>query len=131
MSSPGGAERDGNVSGCNSFPPKLRLTSRRQFQAVYKQGRRTGTASFTMFGLSNDQAGPRLGITVTRKVGNAVRRNRIKRVFREIFRQNLHQLDAALDLVINAHRGIDADGFRNLESEFLLSFRRLARGTRM
>ncbi len=86
--------------------------------------------SFTMFGLPNDQDGPRLGITVTRKVGNAVRRNRIKRLFREIFRQNQHQLDAALDLVINAHRGIDTDEFRALESEFLISFRRLARGTR-
>ena len=84
-----------------------------------------------MFGLPNEEGGPRLGITVTRKVGNAVRRNRIKRVFREIFRQNLHQLDAALDLVINAHRGIDTDRFRSLESEFLISFRRLARGTRM
>ncbi len=67
-----------------------------------------------MFGLPNEEGGPRLGITVTRKVGNAVRRNRIKRVFREIFRQNLHQLDAALDLVINAHRGIYTDRFSSL-----------------
>ena len=127
---PGVGARDGNASERSPFPPRLRLTSRRQYQAVYKHGRRTGTLSFTMFGLPNDQGGPRLGITVTRKVGNAVRRNRIKRVFREIFRQNLHQLDTALDLVINAHRGIDVDEFRALESEFLITFRRLARGSR-
>lgn len=130
MSLPGVGGRDGNASECSPFPPRLRLTSRRQYQAVYKNGRRTGTMSFTMFGLPNDQGGPRLGITVTRKVGNAVRRNRIKRLFREIFRQNLHQFDGALDLVINAHRGIDTDQFRALESEFLITFRRLARGTR-
>ena len=131
MSSQGAAERDGNVSERKPFPPKLRLQSRTQFQAVYKHGRRSGTMSFTMFGLPNDVGFPRLGITVTRKVGNAVRRNRIKRVIREIFRQNLAQLDVALDLVVNAHRGIDADEFRSLEREFLICFRRLARGTRM
>jgi ribonuclease P protein component len=84
-----------------------------------------------MFGLQNDQGSPRLGITVTRKVGNAVRRNRIKRVFREIFRQNLQQLDVALDLVINARKEIDPDRFGALEDEFLAGFRRLVRGTRM
>jgi len=129
VSSPGVAGRDGNVSECNRFPRRLRLTNRRQYQAVYRTGRRAGTLSMTVFGLPNAEGCPRLGITVTRKVGNAVRRNRIKRLFREIFRRNTHRLDTDLDLVINAHRGIDTERFRDLESEFLISFRRLARGT--
>jgi len=126
----GAEEKDGNVSGSESFPAACRLTRRRQFLAVYNKGHRTGTFSFTLFGLPSPN-GPRLGITVTKKVGNAVRRNRIKRRFREIFRKNRHLLDAKLDLVINAHRGIDASQYRSLEEEFLVSFRRLARGYRM
>jgi len=130
MSLPGAAEKDGRVSGSESFPVTCRLTKRRQFKAVYNEGHRTGTASFTMFGLPG-QKGPRIGITVTKKVGNAVRRNRIKRVFREIYRKNRYQLDAKLDLVINAHRGIDITSFHDLEEQFLVSFQRLARGYRM
>ena len=130
MSLRGAEEKDGNVSGSEPFPKACRLTRRRQFLAVYNKGHRTGTFSFTLFGLPSPY-GPRLGITVTKKVGNAVRRNRIKRRFREIFRKNRHLLDAKLDLVINAHRGIDASQYRSLEEEFLVSFRRLARGYRM
>lgn len=50
----------------------------------------------------------RLGITVTRKVGNAVRRNRIKRVVREVFRRNRQAFPAA-DLVFVAKRDAGAD----------------------
>ena len=130
MSLPGAEEKAANVSGSESFPTACRLTKRREYLAVYSKGHRTGTYSFTMFGLPG-QNGPRIGITVTKKVGNAVRRNRIKRVFREIYRKNRHLLEANLDLVINSHRGIDTTNFLSLQEEFLVSFQRLARGYRM
>jgi ribonuclease P protein component len=55
-----------------------------------------------------DSAPARLGITVTRKVGNAVRRNRIKRLVREWFRRRARELGSC-DLVIIAKRSIPAD----------------------
>lgn len=85
------------------------------------------SSSFTLFGLSNTAGTCRLGITVTRKVGGAVRRNRIKRRFREIFRRNRTALAPDLDLVVNAHRTIDPDNDVRLEAEFLRAFGRLAR----
>lgn len=84
--------------------------------------------SFTIFGLPNTTGGCRLGITVTRRLGGAVTRNRIKRRLREVFRRNRMKLTPHLDLVINAHRDAAFDDDAALEREFLRAFARLARG---
>jgi ribonuclease P protein component len=67
-------------------------------------------------------------LTVSRKVGGAVKRSRIKRLLREVFRLHHKELEPPMDLVINVHRTITALGFRQLEQEFLESFSRLAKG---
>ena len=90
-------------------------------------GQRVTSRSFTLFGLPNDVGHPRLGITVTRKLGSAVRRNRTKRMLREVFRRNRHRLSTALDLVVNARSGIEARSYAELESEFVSRFEQLAR----
>ena len=132
-SSPGADARAANglrreASGPDQrFPRACRLRSRRQFLTVYERGQRVSSRSFTLFGLSNGLKSCRLGVTVTRKVGGAIARNRIKRVLREIFRRNRTRLQPALDLVINAHRSIDASDGERLERELLTAFARLAR----
>lgn len=132
-SSPGGAEKGASGSRSEAtglgqrFPRALRLTTRRQFLAVYREGRRVGSRSFIMFGRRNEAGQCRLGITVTRKVGNAVRRNRIKRLLREIFRKNHRDFPTGLDIVINAHRSFDAGDSSRLESELRSGIGRLVR----
>src|SRR5262245_53958759 len=74
------------------FPRSSRLTSRRQFLEVYDQGRKVRRACFTIFGLPNNLGEFRLGVTVTRRVGHAVTRNRIKRKLREAFRHQRERL---------------------------------------
>ncbi len=133
MSCPGAAGRDGSASRSDAgapdrrFPRTCRLTARRQFIAVYEKGRRTGCPYFTLFGLPNSVGHCRLGVTVTRKVGGAVRRNRIKRVLRDIFRRHRLELDPALDLVVNPHAGAHDVDTATLEAEFLARFAALAR----
>jgi ribonuclease P protein component len=83
--------------------------------------------SFTIFGLPNSAGTCRLGITVTRKVGGAVRRNRIKRRLRDVFRRNRLRLAPDLDLVVNAHATIDVSDAAAIEAEFLKTFGRLVR----
>lgn len=112
------------------FPRASRLTSRRQFLQVYAEGRRAGSPSFTLFGLPNDAGTTRLGITVTRRIGGAVRRNRIKRVLRDLFRRHRDQLTPTHDLVINVHRSFDDRDAAVLERELLAGFARLARRAR-
>jgi ribonuclease P protein component len=106
------------------------LTSRRQFAEVYARGRRVGSSSFTLFGLPNDLEYCRVGLTVPRKVGNAVRRNRVKRLLRELFRHNRVRLEPRMDLVINARPAIAGRSVGELEREFLRSFSALARRKR-
>jgi ribonuclease P protein component len=108
------------------FPRSHRLTARRQFVEVYNRGRKARRSSFTIFGLTNDVGCCRLGLTVTRRTGSAVARNRIKRVLRDVFRRHHAQLPA-VDLVINGHRSILSCSARNLERDFLGAVGELAR----
>ncbi len=79
---------------------------RSDFRRITRQGPRVVTDYFLLFSDQRvDPGEPRLGITVTRRVGNAVRRNRIKRLVREWFRQRSHRLRGR-DLVVIARRDI-------------------------
>lgn len=135
MSLPGAAGRGGSASRSErgepaadrSFPRSSRLTSRQQFVAVYEKGRRVSSSSFVLFGLPNSTGGCRLGVTATRKLGGAVRRNLAKRRLREIFRRHRVGLQPPLDLVVNARPSIAEVDTPELEREFLTSFARLAR----
>jgi ribonuclease P protein component len=83
--------------------PRLR---RSDFLRATGAGRRFSSRHFLVFLRERADGGPtRLGITVTRKVGNAVRRNRIKRLVREWFRSRSDELGPC-DLVVVAKRGI-------------------------
>ena len=123
----GSASRSSTAGQARTLPRSCRLTSRRQFLTVYERGRRVASSSFTLFGLPNVAGECRLGLTVTRKLGGAVRRNRVKRMLREVFRRNRERLEPALDLVINARSGVLEREAGQLEREFLGAFRRLAR----
>ena len=130
MSLPGVAGRGGSASPSEPdqrFPRSCRLTARRQFLAVYDMGQRVSSRSFLLFGLPNAVGRARLGITVTRKIGSAVRRNRTKRLLREVFRRNRHRITTTLDLVVNARPGIEARGYDELEAEFVSKVEQLAR----
>jgi ribonuclease P protein component len=94
---------------------------------VYENGRRVSCASFTMFGLANDEGHCRLGVTATRKLGGATVRNRAKRVLREAFRRNRERFDVALDLVINVRAAILTRSAAAVEGELLRCFADLAR----
>lgn len=83
------------------FPKQMRLRKRKEFLAVYRQGKRYSGTAFTFWILKRDHGAGRLGITVSRKVGKAVVRNRIKRVVREYFRHHSATF-AATDVVIDA-----------------------------
>jgi len=83
-----------------SFPKKKRLASNRQFKAVLDHGRRVGNRLLTLYVAPNPCGYPRLGVSVGKSAGNAVVRNRLKRLLREVFRQNQDRLPPGFDYVL-------------------------------
>lgn len=104
--------------------PQDRLHRRRDFEAAYRRGARVPGRSFILFILPNEAGRCRLGVTLSRKVGGAVLRNRSRRRLREIFRKHRMELGGAFDLVIHARQGITARDYEDLRGEFLAGARR-------
>jgi ribonuclease P protein component len=83
-----------------------RLLKRREFIALNESGRRIQNEHFIVAFFPNQRDRSRIGVTVTKKVGPAVRRNRIKRLVREYFRLNRHHLAGHWDINIIAKRQV-------------------------
>lgn len=109
-------------SGRNTFSAKDRVKKRPRFLEVQHRGRKIHTAHFVVTVLRRETpvgstkssrspllvSGARLGITVTKKVGTAVERNRVKRVVREVFRCNRPWFPPSSDVVVIAKDGAPA-----------------------
>jgi len=83
-----------------SFPKRKRLASNRQFKAVLDHGRRVGNRLLILYVAPNRCGYPRLGVSVGKSSGNAVVRNRLKRLLREAFRQNQDRMAPDFDYVL-------------------------------
>ncbi|ORJ58254.1 ribonuclease P protein component [Geothermobacter hydrogeniphilus] len=98
-----------------TFPAAHRLKNRQDFLQCKKMGRKVHTSHFLIFIEQHQRPGPsRLGLTVSRKVGNAVVRNRVKRLVREFFRTRYHQLAANCSYSVIAKRNAGEIEFEDL-----------------
>ena len=88
-----------------SFPKKERILNRKNFVNLNRLGNRDQTEHFTVIFKENGLGINRLGITVSKKTGNAVKRNKVKRLIREFFRLHKHSLPQGYDIVIVAKKG--------------------------
>jgi len=106
----GGSCRSARRTG--RFTRADRLLKSREFKHVTRRGQRAAAGPYVVLVAANGVAErPRLGLTVSRKVGNAVVRNRVKRRVREWFRREREQLEAGTEVVVIARRDAAAVSF--------------------
>jgi ribonuclease P protein component len=93
------------MTGISGFSRQEKVKSKKDFQLIFKSGKRYSNSLISMvFRTPQEPIGKatirRLGIIASRKAGNAVQRNRLKRLFRETFRLGKQNFKGAVDLVV-------------------------------
>ena len=91
------------------FPKSVRLLKSSEFERVFRTRCSASDRLIILYAARSELDYPRLGLTVSRKVGNAVFRNQWKRAIREAFRKVQHGLPRGLDLVILPRPGAKPD----------------------
>ncbi|MBI4578482.1 MAG: ribonuclease P protein component [Planctomycetes bacterium] len=109
----------------NTLPRSVRIRSRRDFDRAFRGGIRASDRWMTLYVGRNEGLPARLGISVARRFGTAVRRNRMKRLIREAFRTMRHELPPATDWIALPRRGEQAT-VEQLKASFRDLARRLA-----
>ena len=92
--------------------------NRSDFVNLNRSGKRYHTEHFIVFLKQNGLGIARLGVTVSKKIGNAAKRNRIKRLIRECFRLNKQCFPKGYDIITIAKKDASCLGLRKIEEEF-------------
>jgi ribonuclease P protein component len=103
----------------------LRLGQNRDFARVRQQGERLALGCL----IANwhrlpDGTSPKLGIVTSKRIGNAVARNRARRLLRESFRQHQHELSQPVELVLVARHSIAGRDYAGVKKDLLATLRR-------
>jgi ribonuclease P protein component len=107
-----------------TFPQSHRLKTPAEFDRCYKRKCSASDGVLIVYACENGLDHPRLGCSVSKKVGNAVARNRYKRLYREAFRLAQHDLPSGVDLVLIPRPGEEPT--LAMVKEALLKLARLA-----
>ncbi|MCR4806372.1 MAG: ribonuclease P protein component [Lachnospiraceae bacterium] len=99
------------------------LKKNSDFALVYKKGRSRANRHFIMYTLRNGSDKNRIGISVSKKVGNSVVRHRVKRLVKESYRLHEKMFNSGLDIVVIARSSAADLGFKDVESALLHLFK--------
>ena len=103
------------------FPKAARVRRRREYLALQRDGRRCHTAHLVVLRRPAASGRPRLGVTVSKRIGNAVVRNRVKRLVREAFRVCQTSISPPVDVVVIAKPGAERLTYAQVAAEFAKS----------
>ncbi|MBD5467746.1 MAG: ribonuclease P protein component [Lachnospiraceae bacterium] len=95
------------------------LKKNRDFQNVYQNGRSYANKYLVMYVLKNNLGTNRIGISVSKKVGNSVVRHRLTRLVREIYRLHEEMFNSGLDIVVVARVNAKSILYTDMESALL------------
>jgi ribonuclease P protein component len=116
------------LTKASGFGAGARLKDGEEFQKVFQQGQKTvGRFLILWHRVDPAERGPKLGLSVSSKVGGSVRRSRLKRLIRETFRLRRSELPAGLELVAYPRPGCPWKGRADAERDMLDLLRRAGR----
>jgi len=101
------------------FPRAVHLRSRQDYLRVQKKGRVARGRLLILISMENGLPATRFGLTVSGKLGNAVKRNRLRRRIREIERINRHEIKPGFDIIAIARVPAGTADFSEIEKEYL------------
>ena len=93
--------------------------SNSEFQAIYKSGKSYANKYLVMYVSDNPEGKSKLGISVSKKVGNSVVRHRLARLIRESYRLNTDMFNSGLNIIVIARTTAKGKSFAEIESAFL------------
>jgi ribonuclease P protein component len=102
-----------------SLKPLERIRKKSDFTAIYKKGNRYRGRYFNLVYLPNDMTFSRMAVVASKKIGNAVERNKAKRWVRTLFRRNKELLTSAFDLIVITKPSINEATWRTLQEDYL------------
>lgn len=95
------------------------IKKNQDFQAVYQSGKSYANKQLVMYIKKTDNPDSRIGISVSKKVGNSIVRHRLVRLFRESFRLHLDELETGLDIVVVVRPAAKEAEYQTIERAFL------------
>lgn len=95
---------------------KYRLRKNEDFKRVYKEGKNYYNKYLVMYLRKNELGYSRIGYTITKKIGNSVKRNKIKRRLKEIMRENFDNIDGEYDIILIPKKNSANIDFKTLKS---------------
>lgn len=106
------------------FPKKYRI-KRTDFKRIFKNGRTIHTNDFVLIHLDNPQIkSPQAAVIASKKVGNAVKRNRAKRIVREIIRLERQDFTPGAQIIVICKPTITSVKFQDLQRKLTLTFKK-------
>lgn len=98
---------------------KLRLRNNRQFRNVYDNGKSISNRYLVMFYIKNELGYNRIGFSTTKKLGNSIVRNRVKRLIKESFRLNNDRLKEGYDIIFLARVRAKDGSYKDIEKSVI------------
>jgi len=109
------------------YRPQERIRRKSDFSELYKRGRCDRGRYFNLIHLPNDLGHARMSVVASRKVGNAVQRNRIRRRAKELFRRNKDLLTSPIDLLLVSKKEMRDASWADLGGRYAEALRSLGR----
>lgn len=104
---------------------ELRLTRREDFNKVYRHGKSAANRQYVVYCLPNPRIERfRMGVSVSKKLGSAVVRNRLRRVMKEIVRLNADRIRSHYDFIVIARMPVAEMDYKEMEKSLMHALKR-------